>query len=140
LTTLATPRPYPAIVPSCTSIETSLVESDATTTWTQSTYVWLAARTRELTAESDLSWEDGWRQAADELRVVTRTSTPDGCLIALWLAGIVSANFLWFAMTYTGSDSSIIMVFFMGLPGIPLLIGAVILTVQAYFARRIPHP
>jgi hypothetical protein len=58
----------------------------------------------------------------------------------LWLAGIVSANFLWFAMTYTGSDSSIIMVFFMGLPGIPLLIGAVILTVQAYFARRIPHP
>jgi hypothetical protein len=90
--------------------------------------------------ESDLAWEDGWRQAADQLGVVTRTSAPVGCLMALWFAGIVSANFLWFAMTYTGSDSSIIMVFCMGLLSIPLLIGAVILTVQAYFARRTPRP
>ena len=95
----------------------------------------VADRTTELVDETGMSWNQAWKAAARELGVPYRRSPSKGCLAALWIVGLQSTAFLVLSLAYVadgGSDMGVIFIFFWGLPGIPLLALAAILTFAAW--------
>lgn len=99
----------------------------------------VAERAQQLIAQSGLSWTDAWSQAESEIGPVSRNRGSMGCLVLVWIGGIVGTAYAAIGIAYIesgGSNLGGLVVAAQVLWSIPLLITAIGLTVMARRARR----